>query len=109
MRLQRDVSIGETTLTIETGHLAKQANGSCTIRCGDTLVLTTACMAGDPTAPRPFLPLTVEYREYSASAGRIPGGFFKREGRPSEKEIISCRLTDRPLRPLFPKGYYAET
>ena len=109
MRIQRELEIGENLVTIETGHMAKQANGSCTVRCGDTLVLTTACMAGDPTAPRPFLPLTVEYREYSASAGRIPGGFFKREGRPSEKEIISCRLTDRPLRPLFPKGYYAET
>jgi polyribonucleotide nucleotidyltransferase len=109
MKLQREVHIGENVLTIESGHLAKQANGSCTVRCGDTMVLTTACMAGDPTAPRPFLPLTVEYREYSASAGRIPGGFFKREGRPSEKEIISCRITDRPLRPLFPKGYFAET
>jgi polyribonucleotide nucleotidyltransferase len=109
MKIQRQFEIGENLVTVETGHMAKQANGSCTIRCGDTLVLTTACMAGDPTAPRPFLPLTVEYREYSASAGRIPGGFFKREGRPSEKEIISCRLTDRPLRPLFPKGYFAET
>ena len=109
MQLKRDVSLGDSQLTIETGSIAKQANGSVTVRCGDTVILTTACMSGDPTAPRPFLPLTVEYREYAAASGRIPGGFFKREGRPSEKEIISCRLIDRPLRPLFPKGYYGET
>ncbi|MEM6796275.1 MAG: polyribonucleotide nucleotidyltransferase, partial [Acidobacteriota bacterium] len=109
MKLQREITIGHSTLSLETGQIAKQANGSCVTRCGDTMVLTTACMAGDPTKPRPFLPLTVEYRENSAAAGRIPGGFFKREGRPSEKEIIACRLTDRPLRPLFPKGYFAET
>lgn len=109
MKLVKDINLGDRQVSIETGHMAKQANGSVIVRSGDTMVLTTACMAGDPTAPRPFLPLTVEYREYSASAGRIPGGFFKREGRPSEKEIISCRLTDRPLRPLFPKGYFAET
>lgn len=109
MRLTKDIQIGDTTITIESGHMARQANGSCTVRCGDTVVLVTACIAGDLTAPRPFLPLTVEYREYAAASGRIPGGFFKREGRPSEKEIISCRLIDRPLRPLFPKGYFAET
>ena len=109
MKLQQEIAVGDSKLVIESGHIAKQANGSCTVRCGDTIVLTTACMSGDPTAPRPFLPLTVEYREYTAASGRIPGGFFKREGRPSEKEIISCRLTDRPLRPLFPNGYFAET
>jgi polyribonucleotide nucleotidyltransferase len=109
MKLEQEIAVGNSRLIIESGHIAKQANGSCTVRCGDTVVLTTACMSGDPTIPRPFLPLTVEYREYSAASGRIPGGFFKREGRPSEKEIISCRLTDRPLRPLFPKGYFAET
>ena len=109
MKLVKEVTLGSKRIEIETGHMAKQANGSCVMRSGDTMVLVTACMAGDPTAPRPFLPLTIEYREYSASGGRIPGGFFKREGRPSEKEIISCRLIDRPLRPLFPKGYFAET
>ncbi|MEO1370260.1 MAG: polyribonucleotide nucleotidyltransferase, partial [Acidobacteriota bacterium] len=109
MKLQRDISIGHSTLRLETGEIAKQADGSCVTTCGDTVVLTTACMSGDPYKVRPFLPLTVEYRENSAAAGRIPGGFFKREGRPSEKEIIACRLTDRPLRPLFPKGYFAET
>ncbi len=109
MKYEKDIAIGSTNLNIESGRIARQANGSCLVRWGDTVVLTTACMAGDPTTPRPFLPLTVEYREYSASSGRIPGGFFKREGRPSEKEIISCRLIDRPLRPLFPNGYFAET
>ncbi len=108
MKLKQEIAIGPG-LTIESGHIARQADGSCVVRCGDTMVLITACMAGDPTVRRPFLPLTVEYREYSASAGRIPGGFFKREGRPSEKEIISCRLIDRPIRPLFPKGYFGDT
>ncbi|MEM1204747.1 MAG: polyribonucleotide nucleotidyltransferase [Acidobacteriota bacterium] len=109
MKLKKEISIGHTSLSFETGHMAKQANGSCITRCGDTVVLTTACISGDPREPRPFLPLTVEYRENSAAAGRIPGGFFKREGRPSEKEIIACRMTDRPIRPLFPEGYFAET
>ena len=108
MKLKQEIPIGPG-LTIESGHMARQADGSCVVRCGDTMVLVTACMAGDPTVRRPFLPLTVEYREYHASAGRIPGGFFKREGRPSEKEIISCRLIDRPIRPLFPKGYFGDT
>ena len=108
MKLTQEIPIGPG-LTIESGHMARQADGSCVVRCGDTVVLVTACMAGDPTERRPFLPLTVEYREYSASAGRIPGGFFKREGRPSEKEIISCRLIDRPIRPLFPTGYFGDT
>ncbi|MCG8463111.1 MAG: polyribonucleotide nucleotidyltransferase, partial [Holophagales bacterium] len=109
MKLKREIQIGSSPFTLETGEIARQANGSCVIRCGETVVLTTACIAGDPTSPRPFLPLTVEYREHSAAAGRIPGGFFKREGRPSEKEVITCRLIDRPLRPLFPTGYFAET
>ncbi len=104
----KQVQIGNSTITIETGKLAKQSDGSCTVRLGDTMVLTNACMASGGE-PRGFLPLTVDYREFSAAAGRIPGGFFKREGRPSEKEIITCRLTDRPLRPLFPDGYFNET
>ncbi|HEX9736651.1 MAG TPA: polyribonucleotide nucleotidyltransferase [Thermoanaerobaculia bacterium] len=108
MKIKREVAIGGG-FSLESGEMARQANGACVVRAGGTVVLTTACVAGDFTAPRPFLPLTVEYREASAAAGRIPGGFFKREGRPSEKEIISCRITDRPLRPLFPKGYTAET
>ncbi len=108
MKLKKEIQIGDGNLVIETGQIAKQADGSCTVRLGDTVVLTSACMATS-SQPRGFLPLTVEYREYSAAAGRIPGGFFKREGRPSEKEIITCRITDRPLRPLFPEGYFNET
>ena len=105
---RREISIGAGTLILETGRLAKQAHGSCTVRFGDTMVLSTACAQETPT-PRGFLPLTVDYREYAFAAGKIPGGFFKREGRPSEKEIITARLTDRPLRPLFPTGYFNET
>ncbi len=108
MKLKQDIPIGPG-LTIESGQIARQADGSCVVRCGDTMVLVTACMTGDPTKRRPFLPLTVDYREYRAASGRIPGGFFKREGRPSEKEIISCRLIDRPIRPLFPTGYFGDT
>src|SRR6202043_978970 len=86
----------------------KQANGAIVARYGDTVVLTTACMA--PTAnDRDFLPLTVDYRENTYSAGKIPGGFIKREGRPSEKEILTSRLIDRPMRPLFPEGFLNET
>jgi polyribonucleotide nucleotidyltransferase len=109
MRQSRTIPIGETQLIIETGHLAKQAHGSCTVRLGDTVVLATACMENKAGIERDFLPLTVDYREYTAAAGRIPGGFFKREGRPTEKEIITSRLIDRPLRPLFPEGYFTET
>jgi polyribonucleotide nucleotidyltransferase len=105
---QRQIPIGAGTMVIETGRLAKQAHGSCTVRFGDSLVLSTACMQETPS-PRGFLPLTVDYREYAFAAGKIPGGFFKREGRPTEKEIITARLTDRPLRPLFPSGYFNET
>jgi polyribonucleotide nucleotidyltransferase len=108
MKHVEEARVGETTLSIETGRIAKQADGSCIIRCGDTVVLSTACWDSQ-ASPRHFLPLTVDYREGTAAAGRIPGGFFKREGRPSEKEILTCRMTDRPLRPLFPKGYLHET
>src|SRR5438045_3992734 len=102
------VDVGGRTLTLETGKIAKQANGAIVARYGDTVVLTTACMA--PTAnDRDFLPLTVDYRENTYSAGKIPGGFFKREGRPSEKEILTSRLIDRPMRPLFPEGWRNET
>src|SRR5580693_6770139 len=102
------VEVGGRSLTLETGKIAKQANGAITARYGDTVVLTTACMA--PTAnDRDFLPLTVDYRENTYSAGKIPGGFFKREGRPSEKEILTSRLIDRPMRPLFPESWRNET
>ncbi|MDX1996244.1 MAG: polyribonucleotide nucleotidyltransferase, partial [Thermoanaerobaculia bacterium] len=92
----------------ESGRMARQADGSCTLRLGDTMVLTTVVM-DKGRASKDFLPLTVEYKEGASAGGRIPGGFFKREGRPTEKEIITCRLTDRPLRPLFPEGYRYET
>jgi polyribonucleotide nucleotidyltransferase len=109
MKRSKQIEIGSSPLTIETGHIAKQAGGSCTVRLGDTVVLATACMDVRGDRPRDFLPLTVDYREYTYAAGRIPGGFFKREGRPTEKEIITSRLIDRPLRPLFPDGYVHET
>src|SRR5436309_9235329 len=102
------VDVGGRTLTLETGKIAKQANGAIVARYGDTVVLTTACMA-PTTNDRDFLPLTVDYRENTYSAGKIPGGFFKREGRPSEREILVSRLIDRPLRPLFPEAWRNET
>jgi polyribonucleotide nucleotidyltransferase len=106
---KREVTIGARTLTLETGKLAKQADGSVVIRCGDTMVLVTACQASTPRVGIDFLPLTVDYREYTYSSGRIPGGFFKREGKPAEKEVLTCRLIDRPIRPLFPGGWHFET
>jgi len=93
---------------LETGKIAKQANGAVTARYGDTVLLVSACMANKPN-DRDFLPLTVDYRENTYSAGKIPGGFFKREGRPTEKEILVSRLIDRPMRPLFPDSWRNET
>ena len=104
MPYEVSMPLGESTLTLEVGKLAKQANGSVYARYGDSAVLATACRA-EPREGIDFFPLTVDYREYQYSVGRIPGGFFKREGRPSEKEIITCRLIDRPIRPMFPDGY----
>src|SRR3984957_4731996 len=105
---QVSVEVGGRKLTFETGKMARQAHGAVVARYGDTVVLSTACMDNKAT-DKDFLPLTVDYREFTYSAGKIPGGFFKREGRPSEKEILVSRLTDRPLRPLFPEGYSTET
>ena len=105
---QVSVEVGGRTLTLETGKVAKQANGAVYARYGDTVVLVTACMASTLNE-RDFLPLTVDYREYTYSAGKIPGGFFKREGRPSEREILVSRLIDRPMRPLFPDAWRNET
>src|SRR5580692_3070521 len=102
------LEVGGRTLSFETGKMARQAHGAIVARYGDTVVLATACMDNKPTE-KDFLPLTVDYREYTYSAGKIPGGFFKREGRPSEREILTSRLTDRPLRPLFPEGWATET
>ena len=105
---QVSIEVGGRTLVLETGKIAKQANGAVTARYGDTVVLVTACMASKPN-DRDFLPLTVDYRENTYSAGKIPGGFFKREGRPTEKEILVSRLIDRPMRPLFPDSWRNET
>jgi len=104
-----ECQLGGKTLTIETGRLAKQANGSVTVRCGDTIVLVTACATTDPKEGIDFLPLTVDYVEKTFAAGKIPGGFFKREGKPSEKETLTSRFIDRPIRPLFPEGWACET
>src|SRR6266403_3564925 len=95
-------------ISIETGKVAKQADGAVVVRCGGTIVLSTVVATKAPMEGRDFLPLTVEYRERAYAGGRIPGGFFKREGRPDEKETLTCRLIDRPLRPLFPKGFRNE-
>jgi polyribonucleotide nucleotidyltransferase len=104
-----EIEIGGKVLTLETGWMAKQADGAVVARLGDTVVLTTAVSAKQPRAGCDFLPLTVDYQEKAYASGRIPGSYFRREGRPTEREILCSRLIDRPLRPLFPEGYYHET
>jgi polyribonucleotide nucleotidyltransferase len=104
-----EVDLGGRIITIESGKMAKQANGAVIIRSGESVVLVTACTAENPKVGASFFPLTVDYREYTYSAGRFPGGFIKREGRPTEKEVLTSRLIDRPIRPLFPEGYSHET
>ena len=107
MNIERiEVPFGDQNIIIETGKLAKQANAAVTVTCGGTVVLVTACMAKEAQEGAGFFPLTVEYKEKTYAAGRIPGGFFKREGRPSENEILTSRIIDRPIRPLFPKGFF---
>src|SRR5437868_2137573 len=108
MSTKKELQIGGRTLSLETGAVARQANGACVIRYGDTVVLATACFK-EGAVLGDFMPLTVDYKEYTYAGGRIPGGFFKREGRPTEKEILTSRLIDRPLRPSFVKGYRLET
>lgn len=103
-----EVEYGTNRLVMETGKLAKQASGSVLVRCGGTAVLVTVCIAGKAREGIDFFPLTVEYQEKTYAAGKIPGGFFKREGRQSEKEILTSRLIDRPIRPLFPEGLFNE-
>ena len=102
------IPMGEHTLTLETGRVAKQASGAVTVRCGDTMILAAVVGSDSPREGIDFFPLSVDYRERGYAAGKIPGGFFKREGRPSEKETLSARLIDRPIRPLFPDGYRNE-
>lgn len=105
---QVSLEMNGTTFSLETGRMARQANGACVVRMGDTMALLTATADKNPS-DRDFLPLFVEYRNKTYAAGKIPGGFFKREGRPSERETLSCRLIDRPLRPMFPDGYRHST
>src|SRR6186713_624212 len=106
---RREIRVGSRSIFIETGKLAKQADGAVLVRSGDTMVLVTACHAANQREGIDFLPLTVDYREYAYASGRIPGGFFKREGKPPEKEVLTSRLIDRPIRPLFPSGWRYET
>jgi len=105
----REISVGGKKISIETGRLAKQADGSVVVRSGDTVVLVTACSAANAREGIDFLPLTVDYKEYTYASGRIPGGFFKREGKPTEKEVLTSRFIDRPIRPLFASGWRHET
>jgi len=104
--IKKSIPYGSHTLTLETGEIARQANGAVMVSLGDTVVLVTAVAAKKPKPGQDFFPLTVDYQEKTYAAGKIPGGFFKREGRPSEKETLTSRLIDRPLRPLFPDGLY---
>ncbi|HYX19685.1 MAG TPA: polyribonucleotide nucleotidyltransferase, partial [Thermoanaerobaculia bacterium] len=106
---QITVPVGSKSMQIEIGKLAKQADGAAVVRLGDTVILATAVFAKEPKENAEFFPLTVDYREATYAAGRIPGGWFKREGRPTEKEILTSRMIDRPMRPLFPKGFNHET
>ena len=110
--MKQEISVtlaGGKTIHFETGKLAKQAHGSCVVRMGENVVLATACANAEPRLGIDFFPLTVDYREYTYAGGRIPGGFIKREGRPSEREILTSRQIDRPIRPLFPEGFRNET
>jgi len=99
---------GQHRLVIETGEIARQASGAVMVNLEDTVVLVTVVGRRQAQPGKDFLPLTVDYQERTYAAGKIPGGFFRREGRPSEKEILTCRLIDRPIRPLFPDGFYNE-
>src|SRR6476661_9343770 len=105
----RELTITGKILSFETGKLAKQAGGAVIVRYGDSVVLVTACRAASSRRDVDFLPLTVDYREYTYASGRIPGGFFKREGKSAEKEVLTSRCIDRPIRPLFPAGWRYET
>src|SRR5882672_10682010 len=101
--------VGDKQIIIETGKLAKQADGAVTVQIGETIVMVAAVGAAKAKPGQDFFPLTVDYREKAAAAGKFPGGYFKREGRPTEKEILTARMIDRPCRPLFPEGFYNDT
>ena len=102
-----ETSFGESSISIESGWIAKQAGGAVLVRQGDTVVMVTVCNAARREGVD-FFPMVVEYQEKTYAAGKIPGGFIKREGRPSEHEILTCRIVDRPIRPMFPEGYFDE-
>src|SRR5207249_9049831 len=108
MQQKVTAKIGGNEISIETGKIARLADGAVIVTCGDTTVLVSAVSALAVKEGQDFFPLTVDYREKAAAAGKFPGGYFKREGRPTEKELPTCRLIDRPIRPLFPKGWYNE-
>src|SRR5437870_10203884 len=108
MQQKVTAQIGSNQISIETGKVAKLADGAVIVSCGDTMVLVSAVSATGIKEGQDYFPLTVDYREKAAAAGKFPGGYFKREGRPTEKEILTSRLIDRPIRPLFPRGWYNE-
>ena len=109
MQQRVEVDFHGRPLIIETGRMAKQAGGSALIQFGESVVLATATASRSPREGIDFFPLTCDYQEKTFAAGKIPGGFFKREGRPAEREVLTSRLIDRPIRPLFPKGFRCET
>ncbi|MFA6440070.1 MAG: hypothetical protein WCX28_12225, partial [Bacteriovoracaceae bacterium] len=109
MIVKKSVQIGNYTLEFETGRFAKQADGAVMIRYADTMVLATIVATKQPKEGLDYFPLQVEFREKMSAAGKIPGGYLKREGRPSDKEILSARLIDRPIRPMFPENYHCDT
>src|SRR3989344_4407152 len=103
-----EIKAGKQKMIFETGRMAKQADGAVVVQYGETVVLVTACAAREPKEGTDFFPLTCDYQEKSYAGGKIPGGYFKREGRATEKETLTSRLMDRPIRPLFPEGFYNE-
>src|SRR6266511_4161917 len=109
MQQKVTAQIGANKISIETGRMARLADGAVVVSSGDTMVLASAVSATTIKEGQDYFPLTVDYREKAAAVGKFPGGYFKREGRPTEKEVLTCRMTDRPLRPLFPKGYLFDT
>src|SRR5438067_8784888 len=109
MSEKTSIQVGTGQIHIETGKLAQQAAGAVPVQLGETIVVVAAVAATSVKPGQDFFPLTVDYREKAAAAGRFPGGYFKREGRPTEKEILTCRMIDRPFRPLFPEGFNMET
>ena len=109
MQQKVTAQIGGKEVSIETGKIARLADGAVTVTCGDTTVLACAVSATLVKEGQDYFPLTVDYREKAAAAGKFPGGYFKREGRPTEKETLTSRMIDRPLRPLFPQGYFYDT